>query len=381
MIVASCMATFLNVDDGSDGKDAAIQSAAAPSDKSQLWYDTVNNVLKRWNGSAWVIANNPYTGDTAPSSPYTGMQWGDTSSNPPVLKIWDGDSWLNLGNYSGSISELEGKYSSLNSSVDQTKTDITTIIENTTVNLEDGDVTLKKYVENMKVDIEGITNTLKITSGSNVLRDSIGCFKDGAWEGSFNLDSTNDTRSRNMYGYAILLKNGTIKQTNKVANGEYVLSFVYKKTVALANVSVVINNVSYSLSNSDFTEFEQKIAVNSGSIEIKFISDTDNVCPVINLMLNKGDEKMEWSLNPNETWSDTVKIGRGVRISSTGSDVEFVAYADVIGFVDRQGNYITTFDDNGLITNEAIIKNKATIVGLLHQRINGQTVVNCLKEE
>lgn len=372
------MATFSVVE---DGKDAAIQSATAPSDKTQLWYDTVNNVFKRWNGSAWVISNIPYTSDTAPSTPYIGKQWADTGLNPPILKIWDGDSWVSLGNYSGSIGDLEGKYSSLNSSVNQTKSDITTLIENTTINLKGDDVTLKKYVEEMKVDVEGITNTLKITSGNNVIRDSIGCFNDGAWEGSFNLDSTNDIRSRNMYGYAILLKKGTITQTNKVANGEYVLSFIYKKTVALATVSVVINNVSYVLSNNDYTEFEQKINVNSGSVEIKFISDTDNVCPIINLMLNKGDEKMEWSLNPNETWSDTVKIGRGVRISSVGTDVEFVAYADVIGFMDKQGKYITTFDDNGLITNEAVIKNKATIVGLLIQRINGQTIMNCLKEE
>lgn len=378
MIVASCMATFTVVD---DGKDAAVQSATAPSDKSQLWYDTVNNVLKRWNGSAWVIANNPYTSETEPTNKYVGMQWADTSTSPHILKIWDGDSWINIGNYSDSISSLEGNYKALNTEIGHNKENIEALVTNTTIDLNGDDVTLKKYVERMKIDVEGITNTLKITSGNNIIRDSIGCFNDGAWEGSFNIDSTNETRQRNMYGYAILLKKGTIIQTNKVANGEYVLSFVYKKTAALANVSVVINNVTYILSNSDYTEFEQKLDINSGSIEIKFISDTDNVCPIINLMLNKGDEKMEWSLNPNETWSDTVKIGRGVRISSTGTDVEFVAYADVIGFVDKQGNYITTFDDNGLITNEAVIKNKATIVGLLIQRINGQTVMNCLKEE
>lgn len=378
MIVASCMATFTVVD---DGKDAAVQSATAPSDKSQLWYDTVNNVLKRWNGSAWVIANNPYTSETEPTNKYVGMQWADTSTSPHILKIWDGDSWINIGNYSDSISSLEGNYKALNTEIGHNKENIEALVTNTTIDLNGDDVTLKKYVERMKIDVEGITNTLKITSGNNIIRDSIGCFNDGAWEGSFNIDSTNETRQRNMYGYAILLKKGTIIQTNKVANGEYVLLFVYKKTAALANVSVVINNVTYILSNSDYTEFEQKLDINSGSIEIKFISDTDNVCPIINLMLNKGDEKMEWSLNPNETWSDTVKIGRGVRISSTGTDVEFVAYADVIGFVDKQGNYITTFDDNGLITNEAVIKNKATIVGLLIQRINGQTVMNCLKEE
>lgn len=366
---------------GIAGKDAAIQSDTEPVDKTQLWYDTVNNIIKRWNGSEWVITNTPFTGETEPQKPYVGMQWGDISITPHILKIWDGENWVSLGNYSDSISGLEGSYQALNTQVNQNHEQIEALVSDTKIDLNGDNVTLKKYVERMKIDVDGITNTLKTTSGNNIIRDSIGCFNDKTWEGSFNLDSSPEIRSKNMYGYAILLKKGVISQSNKVSNGEYVLSFEYKKIVALANVSVVINNVSYNLSNSDFTEFEQKFDVNSGSIEIKFISDTDNVCPVINLMLNKGDEKMEWSLNPNETWSDTVKIGRGVRISSVGTEVEFIAYADAIGFVDKQGNYITTFDDNGLITNEAIIKDKATIVGLLVQRINGQTILNCLKEE
>ena len=76
-----------------------------------------------------------------------------------------------------------------------------------------------------------------------------------------------------------------------------------------------------------------------------------------------------------------MKIGRGVRISSSGTDVQFVAYADVIGFQDAQGNYITTFDSDGMITNEIVVKNKARIVKLLIQDINGQTIINRLNDE
>ena len=130
------------------------------------------------------------------------------------------------------------------------------------------------------------------------------------------------------------------------------------------------------MSNNDFTVFTKTFEVSDGQINISFICDTDNACPVINLMLNKGDQAMEWSLNPNETWGDTVKIGRGVRISSTGTDVVFVALADIIGFMDKQGNYITTFDDEGFVTNTAVIKNKATIVNLLIQEVNRQTIIN-----
>lgn len=47
-------------DDGKDGTDGAIKSETPPGDKTKLWYDTVNNVLKYWDGEKWVEA---YTGD------------------------------------------------------------------------------------------------------------------------------------------------------------------------------------------------------------------------------------------------------------------------------------------------------------------------------
>lgn len=47
-------------DDGKDGTDGAIKSETPPDDKTKLWYDTVNNVLKYWDGKKWVEA---YTGD------------------------------------------------------------------------------------------------------------------------------------------------------------------------------------------------------------------------------------------------------------------------------------------------------------------------------
>ena len=234
----------------------------------------------------------------------------------------------------------------------------------------------KEKLESLVLDFNGLTNTMKTTSGNNLIRDSIGCFNDGSWEGDFNVDSTSETRIRNMYGYGLLLKNGNLKQSIQITNGTYTLSFIYKKLINLANVKVTVNGEEILLSNSDYTEFKHTFTVTTNSIEIEFVSDTDNCCPVINLMLNKGDEKMEWTLNPNETWSDTVQIGRGIRISSSGTDVVFVANADIIGFMNKQGEYIATFDDEGLVANAAVIKNKATIVNLLIQDINDQTVIN-----
>ncbi|WP_279013374.1 hypothetical protein [Thomasclavelia cocleata] len=320
--------------------------------------------------------NNIFISDIEPENPIDDMKWLDTSNHPNILKVYDQNNWIPVSDYTGTINFMKGEISSLNTSLDLELGRIDALVKDLTIEVDGEEVSLKETVENMVLGLDGLTNTLKITGGNNLIRDSIGCFNDGSWEGDYNIDSTPETRSRNMYGYALLLKNGSLKQGIQITNGTYTLSFIYKKLINLANVKVTVNGEEISLSNSDYTEFKHTFTVTTNSVEIEFVSDTDNSCPIINLMLNKGDEKMEWTLNPNETWSDTVQIGRGIRISSSGTDVVFVANADIIGFMNKQGEYIATFDDEGLVANAAVIKNKATIVNLLIQDINDQTVIN-----
>lgn len=320
--------------------------------------------------------NNIFISDIEPENPIDDMKWLDTSNHPNILKVYDQNNWIPVSDYTGTINFMKGEISSLNTSLDLELGRIDALVKDLTIEVDGEEVSLKETVENMVLGLDGLTNTLKTTGGNNLIRDSIGCFNDNSWEGDFNVDSTSETRIRNMYGYALLLKNGSLKQYIQVINGTYTLSFIYKKLINLANIKVTVNGEEISLSNSDYTEFKHTFTVTTNSVEIEFVSDTDNSCPIINLMLNKGDEKMEWTLNPNETWSDTVQIGRGIRISSSGTDVVFVANADIIGFMNKQGEYIATFDDEGLVANAAVIKNKATIVNLLIQDINDQTVIN-----
>ena len=319
--------------------------------------------------------------DIAPQNPVDGMKWIDTSVYPNIIKIYNNGEWVSASDFNGSLDGIKGEIRELNTSLGLEQGRIEGLIKDSTVIINGEEKTVKETVEKITIDLNGITNTVKTTSGNNLIRDSMGCFNDGSWTGSFNVDSTNETRSRNMYGYALLLNNGSLKQHIQTTNGTYTLSFVYKKLINLARAKVVINGEELALSNNSYTEFKHLLNVTTGNIEIKFITDTDNSCPVINLMLNKGDTPMEWSLNPNETWSDTVQIGRGVRISSSGTDVVFVAEADIIGFKNKQGEYITTFDDEGMVANSIVVKNKATIVNLLIQDINGQTVINRINPE
>lgn len=69
----------------------------------QPWMDTSTNppVLKVWNGATWTVISflpgsavvtNPAS--TAPTSPVLGQLWQDTSQTPDELKMWDGSNWV-----------------------------------------------------------------------------------------------------------------------------------------------------------------------------------------------------------------------------------------------------------------------------------------------
>ena len=72
-----------------------------------------NELFSIGNGDAHVRAtNNIYTkgklvstngvSSSAPSNPNTGDFWTDTSSDPPLLKSWNGSSWIEVGSAGGS---------------------------------------------------------------------------------------------------------------------------------------------------------------------------------------------------------------------------------------------------------------------------------------
>jgi microcystin-dependent protein len=71
----------------------------------QLWVDTSSNppVLKVWNGATWTVVSfqpsksvitNPAA--SAPTSPSLGQLWQDTSQTPDELKMWDGSNWVRV---------------------------------------------------------------------------------------------------------------------------------------------------------------------------------------------------------------------------------------------------------------------------------------------
>ena len=206
------------------------------------------------------------------------------------------------------------------------------------------------------------------------------------WKGKAN-EGNNDKATN--YRSILLGKGSFIQDDIVVPNGNYSISFYYRKLITSAIASVVINGKEYPLDSLETKQFytgEQDsgtgeyivdpIVVSNNNIKIEFKCDVLDGVEVYDLMCNKGTVKLAYSQNQNETTTSTVNISKGITITSSNDEnVKFKADYDGIRILDGNNNPKTTFTDKGTETDELIVRKKATITGLLHQEVDDQTWV------
>lgn len=201
------------------------------------------------------------------------------------------------------------------------------------------------------------------------------------WTGNVKKETNSNSSSYN----SLLLQRGSLKQEQDVPNGNYSISFTYKKLIELANATVKINENEYNLDSLEYKQFytgqqdesgnyiTSPIEVSSGHISIEFITDANNSVEVYDIMCNKGTFKLAWSQNENEVTTDTVNISKGITITSSYMETIFKANANGIKILTLQGETIAYFTEKGLTTKEAIIEEKAEICGTLITDVGDQT--------
>lgn len=118
------------------------------------------------------------------------------------------------------------------------------------------------------------------------------------------------------------------KQNVFVKNGTFTISFTYKKLIELATCKVIINEKEYELTETNYKEFEISIEVVDNNVSFEMISDTNNACYIIDLLLNNGGQKQVWTPNANEIISGAVKANSsGLEITSNTKNTKLKAGA------------------------------------------------------
>lgn len=324
----------------------------------------------------------PYIDVSPPENPQKNQHWVNISIAPPEESVWNGNQWISLGEYKGDLEGLLGRVEELNTSLVMQQGQVDVLIENNTTEIDGEKVTIKSITEQLLLTVDGLENKITTTGGNNLISNSFGAFGD-VWEGTYATDSSINVKNKNIYGVALLLMNDTITQTVTLPQGKYTLSFGYWKHIPLASTKLIINDIEFQLTNTEYTNFTYSFELTTRIFTIQFVSDTDKSCTICNLMLNQGEDAMVWELAAGETKSDIVEFSHsGFTLSSPNSDVVFNAKNDIIGFKNKNTNeYVSTFTDVGIEVNEIVVKNRAKIVCVLFEEeiINGESQIGISK--
>lgn len=264
-------------------------------------------------------------------------------------------------------------------------------VQNTNENLMNNYYTISQTNELVQTAEDGLVNAYTTTGGANIFVNTglwfvndnndqnVNPYED--WKGKA-LRKSNDEASN---GNSILLQNGTFEQEQEVPNGNYSISFMYKKLISQSVASVVINGKEYQLNSTTLKEFytgeknekneyiTEPIVVTAGHLKIQFKCNTNGGVEIYDLMANKGNIKLAYSQNQNETTTETVKISKGITITSTNMETIFKANANGIRILSLQNEKIAYFTDKGLSTKELIVENKAQMCSTLISEVGDQT--------
>ena len=283
------------------------------------------------------------------------------------------------------INKMDGTISQITEQVDENGQQITQVQQDITgIETEIRDTTdaIQDDIIQIKESLAGIITEKTTIGGQNLIKNSVGYFGHEYWqidnehEGQVKRNTSSDVKQHSTSGSALELKNETIYQNiTEIKNGEYYLSFSYKKLINSAVCTLKINETEISLTELDWTEVEQPIEITGNSITLEITSDINSSCLITDLMLVEGNIKKSWTQNSNESYTDNVQIGKGIKIKSTGTDTEFEATADGIGIKNSSSNQnVSEFTKYGTVTEELTVNKDAKIAGsILIQKIGQQT--------
>ena len=260
---------------------------------------------------------------------------------------------------------------------------ITTEIENINNTVEDN----TQEIASIKETVEGLSIEKSITGGNNLIKNSVGYFGNDFWmindntEGNVKALNDMDVKNNSVSASALSLQNETIYQKiTEIKNGSYYISFRYKKLLNNATCKLLINGEEFNLTSNSWKDEGKLLAITSNTIQISLVSNMNDSCLITDLMLSNGTAKVSWTQNANETYTDSVKIGKGITITATGSDTELSATASSIDIVNtRNRENTSTFDKYGIKTNSLESKGTIRIANkLIISRVGDQMWISTL---
>lgn len=227
---------------------------------------------------------------------------------------------------------------------------------------------------------ESIDFSIKTSGGYNLIKNSVGYF-DSDWDNLHNTQANTDIQQNTLSHSAWLLLNKTSEQEVQVPNGEYTLSFKYRKLLQASTVKVILttnepHEIELDFNDSNWTEKTYTFTVTNNSFKIALVSNHDNTAFVSDLIVAVGDLPSVWTMANGESITGDVKIGGGyIEITSDTTKVKQVSDSTGNRFYNTTtGEVVTEYTSEGMET-KSLKADKGEIGKLLIVEIGDQTTL------
>lgn len=299
----------------------------------------------------------------------------ETTSRKPSQKAINRRVQSQINQVDGTITQLVSEQTETNKQLSEQSQTIDSITS-TIVSKDE----LKEQVSKLEETIKGLNQIVSDSGGNNIFYYAKEFWTEETDDTEANIEEYTDTdlQQNSISGMGYIVNKGTSKQKIQVKNDNYIISFKYKKLVELATGYILLNGTQYNLTATEWTEMVITENIDTSEVDFEIISDTDNAFKICDLMGSIGTEKQVWTQNPNETRTDTVKIGKGIQVNSNVMNTYTRIDADGNRtFNSATGEVVMEATDKGVKSKE-VIANVAQIGGILVQEIDGQTWISSL---
>lgn len=273
--------------------------------------------------------------------------------------------------------DLNSKVSKVRQTVDDVSISLSKVSDNL-----NNDYYQKSEVEQLILNTEsGLINTFTKSGGNNLLRNTALWnmkTEDEAefWDGKIKQIEEDEAIS----GYAILTQQGTVKQSVSLVPGTYSLSFKYKRIISASECSVRYNGKTFNLTE-ETGEVHTSGEINTKQFVIEITANSNNGFKIYDLILKHGNEGAEnmllWVQNANESKSDSVQIGEGIKATSNITNTE--ATMDSEGFQVQNKTtkkIVMKATATGGLFNDLTSTGNSTISGLIIRKSGTKVTLN-----
>ena len=325
------------------------------------------------------------TTDTAPESPYVGMLWVNTATNPPETMVWDGSAWVvqnNLEELRRTVSTHTTRFGEFQSSVDGLNSyvsNLTKTVETIETDLGEEQSTvldMQSQISELEHTVSGLSVTVQeqFAGGINYVSNSAGLngiTDDWVISGTVSTDSSTDVQNNTTSDSCFVLgASSTLTQviTGVVTGTSYAVSVRAKKTSAgySSYVRVQYNGdkLAYLFNSTTafgWEEFHGVIEDVQDSTLTLYIYNRAANLYVSDIIIAEGSTIHKWTPAPNEIYTTEVKIDRrGIEVANANS-----AQRTVINNTEFSGYYneekIFTLNKDETITKKTTVDGELTV--------------------